>query len=286
LSQSANSIRKKYEDQLPKRSKFDFIIFIGLFASVVTILSPLSGIWDILFAPAPANLPEIISVSALVFLLALCIIYIAYREISAKHRFSEYVIYSHYVNHISRDYMNAPDEKKESSVILEDITDKVAEIFSITCGKKCYCTIKSVTDNSEVYELFTDRLSSADKTPIPINKFSSLLSIIDGKTPRYYICDDVFGAFKLHKYKHPKLEDYQLENSIWGKRGWPLQFKSTLVLPIRYFDNDNMETPQYLGFLCVDCKSKNAFDHRYHPEMAAAFADLIYILLSVTDSKN
>jgi len=77
-----------------------------------------------------------------------------------------------------------------------------------------------------------------------------------------------------------------------------LQYKSTIVLPIRYFSEfkppKQVLPPERLppkssypewkfwGFLCIDCNSRNIFDPEFAPELGGAFADILYIFLTQT----
>lgn len=284
LADNKQSRIAQYEEQLPKRQKIDLIFSITFLASILTIVVSIASALGYAFdATTYASLIYSIAILAM---LILCIIYIVYREVTAKHRFSEYVYYSHYVNHVTRDYMNISSGDSDLESFMSNVCDKIAECFSVTTAKKCFCVIKAIKNdeygNLLVYEKYSDRAADTDKNPTKLDDWTSLSSIFHNHNPRYYLCDDVAGAHKLHKYKSPKLRDYEYNASRWFRSGWPLKFRSTLVLPIRYGAGVDQDTsPDYFGFLCIDCGSRKAFDHRYHPEMAAAFADLIYMILSV-----
>lgn len=284
------TIRRTFESQLPRRRALTIVDIVGLISGAVTILFGIGGGILLLVMPDYKHIP-IINNLYFLMLLTFCIGYIVYRELSTKHKFSEYVVYSHYVNHIFRDYMESAKTKADKDDIINDICDKASEIFSITCGKKCYCVIKTINPATwDVFERYGDKISVTRGLDIDnrrINEWTSMSSIISGDCPRYYMCDDIVDAFRRRKYDNPRLTDYEL-NSIWyAAREWPLPFRSTIVTPIRYIDNSMGENGvRYFGFLCIDCISRRTFDVRYHPEMAAAFADLIYVIASIIEPKN
>jgi hypothetical protein len=78
-------------------------------------------------------------------------------------------------------------------------------------------------------------------------------------------------------------------------RAWPLPYKSTIVLPIRYVytphDLDSLkidgnsrghaplDDQDLFGFFTVDCGAREAFDERYDVELGNAIADALVPIL-------
>lgn len=215
--------------------------------------------------------------------------FLFFREIFAPKRISEYAIFSHYINHITRDFLSETD-KYSGEEALQNILDALSECFSCMTGKKCYASIKQYDVRSNTVSYFLgDRTYQTKTHPagiIPVDKYRSIHQILAGIRSRYYMSNDVARDYSNHMYMHPMLENYvplyfplSLKYSRFP-HNWPLLFRSTIVAPIRQASSlGDRNGYRYFGFLCIDCVSRGVFDERYHPEILAATADIICTLV-------
>lgn len=222
------------------------------------------------------------------------IVWAIYRTSSTPTRASEEVYFSHEAIHTARDYVSAgktsvPDERKAVIAILQ----AAEKAFTLVTKRKCSATIKSVSDGNRVIVSHTS--DAADNPTLAqdgddISSYSSIASITRDDS-RFYICNDVWMAFRNGNYEHPRLKDHH-ERGVWRQlyrlifeyffppRG-PIGFRSTLVIPIRFIANNfsgnvTERSPYvYLGFLCIDSKSRRAFKSRVITEIGALYADAI-----------
>lgn len=283
MSRTANATA--YHDQLPKKSPVNFAAYIGVLSGIVTIVT--AGLGNIAQPYAQA-----IYGWCLIFIVLSLIVFIYIRERGAQYYLSEYIFYSHYMNHIVRDFV-ADDAVAAPKELLIKILSAVAESFSVSSGRKCHASIKIYNKkNNEIKYYAYDnsyQIKNGEKDSYPASDFQSIVSILNVDNPRYYLSNNIVRDFYQRKYMHPLLKDFKpeyqhhfsgLENTFCVPKNWPLPFRSTLVVPIRFVPETNsLDDYIYYGFLCVDSVSRNLFDKRYHPEMAAAAADLIYIVM-------
>jgi len=258
-------------------------------AAILTIFSTLNPF----FGLSNDEIGKIHSWTLVGLVLAL-MAYIFYRETGKKYKLSEYVIFSHYINHIARDLL-VDNKGYSAEETIRDILSAIAESFSIVCNKKCNASIKLYNKEGRVELCYTDRLYENKGHPegaVDATRYTSIKNILSGESPRYFLSNNLPFDFKNNRYKHPLLEDYKpfsrhrLFKFVLVPQNWPLPFMSTLVVPIRYVDDENVNFPKYYGFLCIDCDGRNSFDQRYYPEMAAATADIIYALSELTRNEQ
>ena len=278
-------ILEAYKAQLPKERKIDLWFIIALLGAISSIIGPHIPLFNL----TPPQITNIYSVS-LVILVFVLIAYIVVREHATHKRYTEYAIFSHYINHIARDFL--VDEEavyQNGRDVIQDIVNAFETCMSITTGRKCYVSIKSYKRQTQTVEYLTigsvctDAQSSGND--ISIDKFTSITSILSNETPRYFMSNDIIHAFKHNRYRHPDLETFSpyWPTPSWLKisipANWKL-FRSTIVLPIRHISKTQSGPDEtYRAFLCIDCKSRNVFDRRYHTEIAAATADLLYAVM-------
>lgn len=103
--------------------------------------------------------------------------------------------------------------------------------------------------------------------------------IWNGDYEEYWMCHDIpsaisnnefgMGSFSAEKYQ-------QLQKSSED-----IPFESTLCLPIYNIDMFDGDKPIIRGFLCMDAKEKNQFQHDAILEVAASYCSYLYIFLAV-----
>jgi hypothetical protein len=191
----------------------------------------------------------------------------------------------------------------------------IANCFSILTGKVCSCFLEEMklTQDRQKVEVvtalhdplandMTASIENAEQVKHYIDDntaFKNLWYSINGCS-RYYLNNDIKKSWKLQKYNDSyfKLEKIGKPRSItfFGFHKityWPLNYKSCLILPIRFVGNkkppssnlleadySNNKDWNFWGFICIYCNSRNVFNDRYAPELGGAFADLLYIYLS------
>jgi hypothetical protein len=71
------------------------------------------------------------------------------------------------------------------------------------------------------------------------------------------------------------------------RKAWRLPYRSEVVVPITpIVVIGGGRKKQFLGYLCVDCDSEDAFHDKYDVEMLRGVADGIYDLIKLTYPTN
>jgi hypothetical protein len=301
----------KWETQLPKKQ------FIS-FASFFSYLSGIASIFGLLLTGSFVSQQQVYFVHTiflLILILSLCA-HTYLRDKRKLHRYAQAILYIHYVNHIIRDQVACLTDRDRSGFDLKttsrDIVNATANCFSLLTSKKCRCSIvelqedlqmvtttrDNITENKRERGKYRDRSIKLENC----TEFRNLWYSLNGCT-RYYLCNDLLSEWKNRKYEHASFIDETPPRfvsflSIFSfTKDWSLPYRSILVLPIRYvkkFDppkqqqgddvksngrkNPELSHWNFWGFLCIDCNSRNIFDREFAPELAAAFADCLYIL--------
>jgi hypothetical protein len=296
----SKDIQTRYEDQLPKREKLSFDRVFGYCTGTASI----AGLIAAPFVVKDQSVLSIVYMGFLSLLVILLIIHALLVEKRKLHRYAQTVFYSHFAQHVVRDFLADLVEFRTINMekTTEKILDAIANCFSITSGKMCRASIVEINAKFELSVVARDSMSSI-KT-VKRNKlhlleensdFRNLWYSINGCS-RYYLNNNIVKSWINHNYHNSCFEEYGDPEikSILGFAfitKWPLSYKSALVLPIRYVSEflppKDIETTSphwdYYGFLCIDSISKNSFDDRYSPELGGAFADLLYSYFSQID---
>lgn len=283
-------IQQNFKSQLPRRSHNRWAQYGVLF----TLAFGVVGIWigrdniSINIAHDPA-----VIVCSLVTLSVIVLSIVFGRR--SRQRYSEALMHLHYAVHIVRDYCakNAHSREETERVIVE-LLDSCSRVFGIITRKNTLCSIKkyNTSDNTVQYYLhdqLADRKNGIDKNiKIPSDQFASVTYFLEkSKGARRYCRQNVQSDFRHNRYFHPSLlgaDGPRNYNNFRQKyQDWPLHFSSTLVVPIRYISEDDAGEliDNILGFLCVDSESRGVFNEQYDSEIAATYADLIHLLLTL-----
>ena len=168
---------------------------------------------------------------------------------------------------------------------LSQAMDELAKAFSIVTGTSCRACVKmiEISEDIDIKKIKTEDIkvktfcrttgvkTGEDLHPIAYNTdFSELFNRPD---KRWFFGNDL-----------PKLQQTQdYKNSA---DGWKERYRSTIVWPIRDYDPQNTESPQLLGFLCVDSRSLTPFSEDFDYPLGAMVADVLRkYLLQVANVK-
>ena len=292
--------RSKYESQLPKRESWSLdriFSYLGTLATVIALIA----------SPLIIEDPSHVSYIYLIFLSILVIVLIAHAVMVEKrklHRYAQTVLHTHFAQHVVRDSISGlvNSNRVNLEMTTEKVLDAIANSFSITSGKTCRASIIDIDDEFELSVVARDTLSSIGAVPrtkkhtLEENTdFRNLWYSINGCS-RYYLNNNIVKSWIEQNYRNSCFAEHKDPEikSVLGitfVKGWPLKYKSALVLPIRYIsefvppkeENKKEAHWKYFGFLCIDSISKNSFDERYAPELGAIFADMLYTYFSTTD---
>jgi hypothetical protein len=301
----SKDLRDLYRKTLPKQKKINLLDIVCLFGSLASIL----GIIGSLLFLQTDSVSKIYTIFLLLLIFFLIVNSIR-KEIAKEHRYAQTVFFTHYANHIVRDYFSELQDDV-SKISLEKTTDEilttVAGCFSIITGKVCRACLKDLSlDQMKLTTTSRDNNSKSFKNrPDENEKLHTLAGNTDFYNLwyakkyclRYFFCNNLPKEWRLHRYKNTSFELYG-EPSVMNLFGfswitnWRLPYKSTIVFPIRFLKDfippkeGGTQVPpewKFWGFLCVDCKSRYVFDLKYAPELGLSFADLLYTLFSQTE---
>lgn len=297
----------KFESQLPKLNKFSIGNFINYVAVLFSIGSPLV---PSLFGSSK-DISQIFYASILIIIISILVIRDIYLENERRYRYEQAVIFTHYVNHLIRDSLaemangKVSNFEKESEKTIRRIIEAIATCFSIIVAKRCRACIVELRADFSLEVVARDSISQE----ISKKNFNKQKRMINGNTDfknlwfglhgcsRYYLSNNLKRDWKNDRYMNSSFEDVgmpEVVNVIHGisfVKNWKLNYKSAVILPIRYISSFNPPSGfqadlidwDYYGFLCVDCNSINAFDDTFSPELCGTFADAIYSYLAQID---
>lgn len=303
--------RNLYKDQLPKITKLTGKHIFRLFLNVCTI----AGAVYIFFKTPPSE-PTLRLV--LIIIIVALVIYIIYTEKKRLTKYAYISFYYHYLNHIFRDkiseFLLMDEESQPDSFqinnFLQEVVDSIANCFSTITNHVSRVCIKTIDlNNSNSIALTTSFRDSISKSNTQIKSLDSktihklegntdfelLWYALNGRT-RFYLANNLPKEYKKRKYNNTSFENlYGSEPTIGTLfvKNWRLPYKSTLVVPIRHvinFTPPSRENEGYIdkgwkykGFLCIDTPNKYSFNTTIDPEIAAAFADQIYMFLELVE---
>jgi hypothetical protein len=299
------ALRKNFSDQLPKYSPWTWERTLG-------VLGSLSGLAALAITFLKLDrLNEDIQTKIFVIELALLSIflfgYILITNFKKLHRFAQAIFYLHYINHIVRDEVASMEagDPIDLREVLQDIVDATANCFSLLSGKRCRCEILEITPNQAVSVLVRDRMTQTTRpeseAPYPIAENTDYSSIWYGSNgcTRFFLSSNLVSLWRKNQFRCTAFQTFGEPQtlslgviSIVTK--WPLPYKSSIVVPIRYVSDNcrwpalneanlsrmsSEDRPFVWGFLRVDNKSRRSFDMLHSPELVAAIADALFTLL-------
>jgi hypothetical protein len=294
------NIPTKYEHQLPKLDKLRFDRVFGYTAG----LASLAGLIGAPFLINSQDLLEYVYMGFLSLLVVLLLIHSILVEKRKLHRYAQTVFHTHFAQHLVRDALANLKTLQIDDIeqTTESILDAIANAFSITCGVTCRASIIELKDDFELKVVARDSMSRiranarSKKHLLDDNTdFTNLWYSVNGCS-RYYLNNNIVKSWVNHLYKNSCFSEHAEPEvkSILGftyVKNWPLNYKSALILPIRYISEFRPPTKKgetisnwnYYGFLCIDSLSVNSFDSRYAPELGAIYADMLYTYFSQSE---
>ncbi|MBK6667893.1 MAG: hypothetical protein IPG48_17555 [Saprospiraceae bacterium] len=191
----------------------------------------------------------------------------------------------------------------ETKLILQEICNKIKEIFDYKTQSKTSVSIKVVTEfkegdqginhKSTVANLARDKDSITRDTP----NYGAIKHTIAKNTCYSHIITNFFSGNRQDKL-------YFLKNDLPGEDGydnssfelfptfteeirkdkkkrrdlWPLSYRSELVIPISHIETTENDNLAILGFICIDCRleGKPVFNEEYDMPMIKGVCDGLY----------
>ncbi len=295
----ALSIKKSWErksiddllkEQLPKRNMvYNFLQALSF------ILVPVTVSFTLIYVAVNKSYTEVEPFVMITGLATLAVVSGVFYSlfmvtIKGKYRTSNSIPHLHYCIHKVRDYL-AGNANLKIDDVLDDIVNTISDSFRLVCDSTCYVTFKGLTDGGlTVTEVVSDKyyyvdyaVTKHEKHSYQCNDFSSISNILHNRNgcSRYYLCNNIKRGYKKHVYWHPLIDKSVVSVDNFGRiRNWPhsIRHKATLVVPVRCGTD-------FIGFLCIDSMKKGAFDRNYCVELAAAYVDLLYVLLTQTEEQ-
>jgi hypothetical protein len=304
---------KKFNEDYLKQLPRHHPVTVERVLAATSGIASLAGLLLTIHPPSTIKFEQwlVLSLSVTVALLGL---FIFWRETSKSHRYAQSVFYTHYINHVVRDFVATLHRggKPILKDVLVEIADATATCFSILAGRRCRCSIKELKANQTLVTCARDRNSLIDRSGAaqvpahPMDKNSDFQDLWYGRNGcyRYFFSNDLKKLFRkqayenssFERYGRPKINDFL---GIMLVTDWRLPYKSSIIWPIRHIPNHEHwplrpesselppnEEPRTWGFFCVDSNSRNAFDERYAVELGSGIADLIFTLLSVVEEHD
>ncbi len=180
------------------------------------------------------------------------------------------------------------------------VLDDLASIYSMLTGTRCRAALKVVNSDGEkvwVHTLARDRVSTeenrisdedrANKKYDELNENEDFEHLFNKNRSDkgYYFNNNLMSSRSQNKYKSTSLL-YHGENaasSSWsgGNARWPLDYRSTIVWPIRGKGlGVSPDETECIGFLCIDSESRGVFEERWDPHIGSAVASSFYMPLN------
>lgn len=178
---------------------------------------------------------------------------------------------------------------------LEKMLDSIVQTFQQITSHECSACIKVMTqeDSGKRPEVVTISRDSASKHKRPTHPKDEISHYVDMNTDFSVICEEIADPLKRYFFcnnlpwfdgylntrfsskREIPFRNYPLLGFIMKLSTWPLQYRSTIVVPILpgYFQTNS---PQLAGFLCVDSKSLYAFDKAYDIHILQGISDGMY----------
>jgi hypothetical protein len=264
-----------------------------------------------IFYPTNTDKSLILSIAIIIFLFC----YILWMHQRRLHRYAISGVYMHAVVHIMRDFLARLRINSENASInatindefkktIEDCLNLISEFFTLISRHRCSVCLKELSKlyvdeaytneikTTEVYIIKT--LARNQLSKIERDKVSDDFNhILDDNTDfenifnlgdNYFFSNNLVKLWEEGKYKNSTLlmldkkkdiRPHKEKYWVFSKWVWPLNYKSTMVFPIRF-----LEKNEYFGFLCVDAKKENTFRFRYDIYFGANFADLFHTFLT------
>jgi hypothetical protein len=189
----------------------------------------------------------------------------------------------HQINHLYRDAISNRFFDSGSHEALEDgqlveqeigtlnqVCAKISSIYRFLTNRKCFVAVYLIRkiETKEVCSIHAYSEYEASRSKKPPETFS-----IDSANTRFWdantkkpSCINFFHSADLEK----------LANYNDQTQHFEAQYKSCIVVPIRYCPNRQGSEPDDLGYLVVDTLARDRLNDGFHVNYLAAFADQMY----------
>jgi len=292
------------------------IIFIGLIASIITILTALVAIFKLIINPIinliKENYYQTFTILVIIVLLIVidiiirCFMVLKFRALSWG-RLQSYLTLHQFANEIKNSSYNILGRYKKNKLtiefieeernrIIKNVLERLCKVFHKTIGYEVRSCMKILgfqgNDNNEIQIIDRAKLTSANavvetkfrsKNSTDVNEDANEPKKVDRNTD----FAEILFEFKDYFYSG-NLPEYEKALNKVGKKyknttaNWEKYYRATIVVPIRISNEENDKEYQIMGFLCVDTMSTTAFKHE-EEEIAVSivktFADGLYAYL-------
>lgn len=183
-------------------------------------------------------------------------------------------------------------------LMLEDILEQYASIFSFVTSTRCRICIKLVNGliDGEMY-LFTlarDKISSRENRPHDKRRESELHDLLNNNSEFVSLFSEESGLSSFFSNDLTTESNYRSSSFNYWKtvdgdpntpsdENWPLKYKSTIVWPIRQDVREDLGISEMkcVGFLAVDSWSRGAFIERWDAPLGEALASNLFTSLAL-----
>jgi len=311
-----HDIRREIMLSLPKHTEKGKLYWLHIVGSISSIIGLVAAP---IFVYVNQGWECIIVATALSLFAFASLILSARTLIRSRYRYANVVHFFHYVNHIMRDYIatmiregtTTPLIHEHTSHLdeeLQNIVTAIADCFWVVTGQRCRCCIKALETKTspQSSQPLCVRTIARDKVSVLHSHDDSVSHAIVNNTDfcnlmyptqqyhRGYVANNIPALFLQRAYNNTSIpKDYQPNVNYFQRiRNWPLPYRSTLVVPIRYISvflppKEREEAiPShwtYWGFLCIDSNHNNVFLDPDLLELAGGFADGIYSFISTVE---
>jgi hypothetical protein len=175
--------------------------------------------------------------------------------------------------------------------VLKEIVREASEAFTLISGARVNACVKCVTEDQSspgrfrVIDFCRDPKSAGRRGQSQVRHWVDFNTDFDylwrhAGTPRgeFFLAHDLTHAYDYRNtsfeiYGLPNRWNFPLVGPLVRALQWPLPYKSTLVVPIGQPEKRELAV---VGYFCLDCRNRWAFNARYDVPLLRAFAELCY----------
>lgn len=270
---------------------FRAINLLTVIANIVTIVGVVFAAYTYYQGSSDARSTEIAFCITILIMLFACSIHIYTFYKKKMHLYIEIGSYMHHIGHIMRDSIsnleyeckcgtiNQNIFEKEFKSLLDEILGVISKLFTLVTNTNCAVSIKVLNEDKTIKTYIRDSYSRIERRTVDEAQvehtlegntdFDNLFFSKEG-CDRFFICNDLPKLWKKGYYKSTSFAAIRRDPKVIPIGSyriiceWPLNYKSTMVFPIRWILNsippDNLDVSsdgwRYFGFLCIDSRKK------------------------------
>lgn len=257
------------------------IQWLHIAAAVVTIVAGLLGLLGSVVSWAGSFLAVTFCI---LFAFTWLMLFIQERIYGRKTRYAEATIPLHKAMHYLRDawYMTQRlgDSDENFRRQVKESLQELARAYSIVTGTSCRTCIKlayfddtATEDQRLKVKTYCRNTEAEERTHesgsdwvADNSDFEEIMKADHEPATKRFFANKL--PYIGYKNSHYTAEEMQRGDMIYA---------ATIVWPIR--KKSETDTPDLIGFLCVDSKTPCVFDNNYDVEIGAGYADALYMLL-------